>query len=276
MLSANARIDVVHHWASRFHQWIINGRGVLYWSKDDVTPVRAPFLWFTFFTPLPASVLLSPLTLCSGHEPHRVLDGESHRAVGGVVGRHRVCIDSSGCACSTRLSRHQLRGRCRASLCHLTLPFPGHVLFRVLLAEPPTGVALCVRLCTVPHAHELLFPCCLQYIAVSRSAFCYHYMPGLFYGEVLLVLVLDAISEVVLKPYRVAVLGGVLLAFTVGLWYWSPWVYALPLTPAGVCLLLCFLRSGVHLSPLLAQNTHQGAGFQRGIELCLLLLHDRP
>jgi hypothetical protein len=58
-------------------------------------------------------------------------------------------------------------------------------------------------------------------------------MPGLFYGEVLLVLVLDAISEVVLKPYRTLVLGGMLLAFSAGLWYWSPWVYAFPLIPAG-------------------------------------------
>ena len=34
MLAANARIDVVHVWASKFYQWIVNAKGVLYWSQD--------------------------------------------------------------------------------------------------------------------------------------------------------------------------------------------------------------------------------------------------
>jgi dolichyl-phosphate-mannose--protein O-mannosyl transferase len=37
MLAANARIDTPHHWQSRWHQWLYNGRGVSYWTKthDD-------------------------------------------------------------------------------------------------------------------------------------------------------------------------------------------------------------------------------------------------
>ena len=33
MLSANARIDTPHHWQSSFRQWVVNGRGVSYWTK---------------------------------------------------------------------------------------------------------------------------------------------------------------------------------------------------------------------------------------------------
>lgn len=66
----------------------------------------------------------------------------------------------------------------------------------------------------------------LPYILVDRAAFIYHYIPGLFYGQLLAGLVLD------LTPYRVRTfLVGLLIAcmFTSFL-YWSPWVYAVPLT----------------------------------------------
>ena len=34
MLAANARIDTPHHWQSRWHQWLYNGRGVSYYTKE--------------------------------------------------------------------------------------------------------------------------------------------------------------------------------------------------------------------------------------------------
>lgn len=42
MFAANARISVPHHWATRFHQWIINEKGVLYWANDDLDTVGGP------------------------------------------------------------------------------------------------------------------------------------------------------------------------------------------------------------------------------------------
>ena len=35
MLAANARIDTPHHWQSSVAQWVVNGRGLLYWTHGD-------------------------------------------------------------------------------------------------------------------------------------------------------------------------------------------------------------------------------------------------
>ena len=35
MLAANARIDTPHHWQSSVAQWVVNGRGLLYWTHGS-------------------------------------------------------------------------------------------------------------------------------------------------------------------------------------------------------------------------------------------------
>lgn len=74
---------------------------------------------------------------------------------------------------------------------------------------------------------------CVQYIAVSRSAFCYHYMPGLLYGELLLAIMLDALAESIATRFKFAMHVTVIVASALGLAYWAPWVYALELTRQG-------------------------------------------
>lgn len=66
----------------------------------------------------------------------------------------------------------------------------------------------------------------LPYILVDRAAFIYHYMPGLFYGQLLTAVVFDLMPP---KPRSIAVgltMGCMFAAFV----YWSPWIYAFPLT----------------------------------------------
>lgn len=65
----------------------------------------------------------------------------------------------------------------------------------------------------------------IPYVLVDRAAFIYHYLPGLFYGELLCGLLVD------LLPSRLRALSVCILVTLMGaaLIYWSPWVYAFAL-----------------------------------------------
>lgn len=66
----------------------------------------------------------------------------------------------------------------------------------------------------------------LPYILVDRAAFIYHYMPGLFYGQLLTAVVVDLLPPKTRIAIVVILMGVISAAFV----YWSPWVYCLPLT----------------------------------------------
>ncbi|EME32480.1 dolichyl-phosphate-mannose-protein mannosyltransferase [Galdieria sulphuraria] len=67
-----------------------------------------------------------------------------------------------------------------------------------------------------------LFP----YIAVDRSAFLYHYIPGLLYAELLTALMIDSFPKQGQKWIVTMILLLELLAFL----YWAPWIYCIPLS----------------------------------------------
>lgn len=66
----------------------------------------------------------------------------------------------------------------------------------------------------------------LPYMLVDRAAFIYHYIPGLFYGQLLAAATLD------LLPNRPKSVLSILLAccMLAALVYWAPWVYSLPIS----------------------------------------------
>lgn len=66
----------------------------------------------------------------------------------------------------------------------------------------------------------------LPYILVDRAAFIYHYIPGLFYGQLLTGAVLDFLP----KRIRAATVAASSIAMLAALVYWAPWIYASPLT----------------------------------------------
>eukprot|EP00177_Eucheuma_denticulatum_P006388 GFKZ01011661.1.p1 GENE.GFKZ01011661.1~~GFKZ01011661.1.p1 ORF type:complete len:517 (-),score=33.40 GFKZ01011661.1:613-2163(-) len=66
----------------------------------------------------------------------------------------------------------------------------------------------------------------LPYILVHRAAFIYHYMPGLFYGQLLSAVVFDFLPPKVRAVSVLFAVMGIVAAFV----YWSPWVYGFPLT----------------------------------------------
>ena len=67
----------------------------------------------------------------------------------------------------------------------------------------------------------------LPYIAVSRAAFIYHFMPALMYSQVIAALVLDY----TLAGRRKAVFRACTAIAAVSYLYFCPWVYALPMSP---------------------------------------------
>lgn len=69
------------------------------------------------------------------------------------------------------------------------------------------------------------------YLAVNRQAFVYHYMPALFFGELLFCMLVDLlVPEVVREKVYIGCVVVVVAAFI----YWMPWAYALPLTQDGL------------------------------------------
>lgn len=70
----------------------------------------------------------------------------------------------------------------------------------------------------------------LPYIMVARSAFIYHYMPALMYGEIMTALMFEQL----VGPSRMRSAMKVVLTLILAVWlFYAPWVYAFPLTSEG-------------------------------------------
>jgi dolichyl-phosphate-mannose--protein O-mannosyl transferase len=70
----------------------------------------------------------------------------------------------------------------------------------------------------------------LPYLAVTRQAFVYHYMPGLFYAQLLITRWLEA----VLPPKsHIHVFRLLAVAVSAVYVFYMPWIYSLPLHPEG-------------------------------------------
>ena len=70
----------------------------------------------------------------------------------------------------------------------------------------------------------------LPYILVARSAFIYHYMPALMYGEVMTALMIEQLVGKRYMPGAMKVLMTIIISSFL---FFAPWVYAIPLTPDG-------------------------------------------
>lgn len=72
----------------------------------------------------------------------------------------------------------------------------------------------------------------LPYMFVERCYFLYHYLPALTYGQLLTAMLVDALPRVVRLPLTAIILVSVLGAF----FFWSPWIYALPVDEKGIVI----------------------------------------
>jgi dolichyl-phosphate-mannose--protein O-mannosyl transferase len=84
-------------------------------------------------------------------------------------------------------------------------------------------VCLCTgRYCFAGYALNLL-----PYLGVTRQAFVYHYMPALYYGSILVGVLMDMLLPRSLKS---GVAAAVIAASAAAFLLLAPWVYALPIT----------------------------------------------
>ena len=101
------------------------------------------------------------------------------------------------------------------------------------------------------------------YMAVARSTFCYHYMPALVYGELIVARSLDLLAG----PRYNGLVTKLFLAVIGLVWFhYTPWIYGFPLTNDGhqrrrwierACPLpLCFLFLVSARVPLIARGAY--------------------
>ena len=70
----------------------------------------------------------------------------------------------------------------------------------------------------------------LPYIAVTRQAFVYHYLPGLFFAQLLSTQLLEGLLP---SSWHVPVYRAVGIVVCAVFVFYMPWIYSLPLTPEG-------------------------------------------
>lgn len=170
MLASNANVKKRHTWESTCSQWIINWRGVLYFTKrDELTPPGA--------TRPPKAIIY-------------LLGNPAESAI--------------------------------VLLCVITFAATLGALLRMYPSSKAR--ARFVRVYNI-HTGTYLFAgwvCNLApYLLVRRAAFIYHYMPALFYGQLLSGIIVDFLPP----RARVLVVAFLSAALAAAFAYWAPWIF---------------------------------------------------
>lgn len=175
MIASNAGIKKRHNWESYWYQWIVNWRGVLYYSLRNGSDKTRKSQIYLLGNPAISLLILT-------------------------------CVVSFLTLLCVRIRyRHSFR----------TTTTDDDIKWQWKIGN---GVfCLWGWLCNL-----------LPFILVDRAAFLYHYIPGMFYGQLLCGVLFDFLPRNVRAMASIAVMCVVAAAFA----YWSPWVYALELTDA--------------------------------------------
>lgn len=174
MVASNASIKKRHNWESSWYHWIVNWRGVLYYTfKEQREGVKYKSQIYLIGNPVVIYLVLACVVLFT----------------------LLLLISIRYRAAFTRLRQYEKLQRIRGN-----------------------GVFLLSGwLCNL-----------LPYILVDRAAFIYHYLPGLFYGQLLCGVLFDVLPTKSRIVAVVLVAVSLVLAFL----YWSPWIYGFTLTEA--------------------------------------------
>jgi dolichyl-phosphate-mannose-protein mannosyltransferase len=177
MVASNASVKKRHAWESYWYEWIINWRGVLYFTaRADSDPSR-------------------------GEVPQHIIY---------LIGNPAVCV---------------------LTLAGLIVFSALAVLIARMRAFPKARDRSVVPMKKVLTGSFLLggWICNLApYALIERSSFLYHYIPGLFYAQLLCGNTVDMLPA----RLRLAVVAVSCTATLAAFAYWSPWIYAFPLTGA--------------------------------------------
>jgi dolichyl-phosphate-mannose--protein O-mannosyl transferase len=179
MVTNNASVKKRHVWESYWYEWVINRRGVLYFSSRSTDENGVP---------IPQAIIY-------------------------LIGNPAVC---ACCLVSVVLFT------CWASVMARTEAFPkarrGGGSPIVPRDKVLTGIFLLGGwICNLA-----------PYALIERSSFLYHYLPGLFYAQLLCAHSVDMLPN----RLRVITVTILCLASVSCYLYWSPWIYSWPLTGA--------------------------------------------
>jgi dolichyl-phosphate-mannose--protein O-mannosyl transferase len=203
MVVHNANILAPHPWMSSWNEWVNNIRGVSYYGKDA------------------GAGLYSSVYLIGNQALHSaVLFAMAIFVVLGVV--------------FLRLRAMNYWGR-STSVTNVTQNTTPYVLFPPSNAIPNplshidltmyTKFFAAASYCIAGYILNLI-----PYIGVARSTFIYHYMPALMYMQILIGLLVEQLGG---KKYSPILAKSVLLVIGLVWLYFTPWIYAIPLTHEG-------------------------------------------
>ncbi|KAA8499939.1 Dolichyl-phosphate-mannose--protein mannosyltransferase 1 [Porphyridium purpureum] len=207
MISASARIKTRHEWESKWYEWALSLRGILYFSKDPVPPVDAdqtstrlvswiylignPVVYWTTFL---AVLIMSALILLRAG-----LSYMQYRAP-------RKPFKSAPARKSSTAAPHMWKEQ-----------------IQTILTDPAVTQNLQWGALFLAGFLINLLP----YIGIERCAFLYHYLPGLWYA----ILMLGLLLQIALGPRaRVTVSICLCVLAAAAFWYFSPWVYGTPIS----------------------------------------------
>ena len=190
MLSANARIAIRHAWESKWYEWPLNLRGLLYYARDGVEGSEGGV-----GTTATVYLLGNPMVLWP------MLAFIALTIV--LVAFYLRCVRADAAAAARKHARDvaaHLMTRPRTSYlfhsayapAHLALPSPPLGSYKrehgIELATHFSHFFAVVGFCVAAYTLNLL-----PYLGVKRSAFIYHYMPALMYAEILAALTMDRV-----------------------------------------------------------------------------------
>jgi len=214
MIAASARIETRHPWESKWYEWPLTLRGILYWdghqphTKAKIYLLGNPMIyWFTAFIVFVFMVACG--SLIARAVLHRIREGR-HR---GKPPAKVVAKSSPDAVCTLPNTGHQAHNAC----CYKSF-------FSVHHALHPGTVRFFQQGCFCLAGWCLNL---LPYVGIKRCAFLYHYLPGLWYG-----IILTAIMLQFALPAKARVTVSMLLVFvSAGAYvYFSPWVYGFHVT----------------------------------------------
>lgn len=175
MLASNMNVKKRHTWESTWWQWIVNWRGVLYYTKrlyplEEGKPRAPKAIIYLIGNPVESVLVLACVLVFT----------------------------------ATILVLSRAKGDSKAKLRF------------VKMYNVHTGMYLLAGwVCNLA-----------PYLLVRRAAFLYHYMPALFYGQLLSGVIVDFLPPRARKPVVALLCAALAAAFV----YWSPWIYGFYIT----------------------------------------------
>lgn len=209
MVVHNASILEPHTWQASWWEWILNLRGLLYYSKDTKHSYTAGMylignhggmVWSVFALGVPLAQTCTRRPMHHHWHYHRARTAVLHLSVLPLM------------ALAALVSAVYLRLR----------------TFRGVAAADAEGrgkFAAVMVFCLLGYVLNLA-----PYLGVKRSTFIYHYMPALLYAELLAARTVDWLVAPAWRNFAVRVY---VLAVAAIYLFNYPWIYAFPITNDG-------------------------------------------